>query len=217
VLPGRLIAAAAAALVLSACAGADGTDDGAIRENVIEPGITAIDESRLLACSSEASSFRTVLEIYEVSEGVPAPDEAALIDGDYVRRESELWDVVDGRLVPEHPDCGEVPTTIPAAEIVTEPGDTEIPSVDEVVATFTEQEVESFGGPECARELAVIFAGASQYVAIEGVEPDTMADVEAAGHFAEPVTMWEVVGDTLRPVSGSGCNDFVAARAGETG
>ena len=215
-LPSRLIAATAAAAVLAACAQADGTDDGAIRENVIEPGLAAIEESKLLACSSEASNFRTVLEIYEVSEGGPAADEAALIDGDYVRRESELWDVVDGRLVPEHPDCGEVPTTIPTTEIVTDPGDTDVPSVDEVMATFTDEDIESFGGPECARELAVIFAGASQYVAIEGLEPDTMADVEAAGHFAEPVTMWEVVDDTLRPVSGSGCSDFAAADADAT-
>ncbi len=72
-------ASAAAIVVLTACAGADGTDDGAIRENVVEPGLEAIDESRALACSSEASSFRTVLEIYEVREGEPAPDEAALI------------------------------------------------------------------------------------------------------------------------------------------
>jgi hypothetical protein len=48
------------------------------------------------------------------------------------------------------------------------------------------------------------------------VEPTTLADVEAAGYFAEPVTMWEVVDDTLRPAAGSGCVDFVAAEAGET-
>lgn len=215
-LSSRLIAAGAAAVVLAACAQVDGTDRGAIRENVIEPGITAIDDSRAFACNSDASTYRTVLEIYEVAEGEPAPDEAALVAGGYVRGESELWDVVDGRLVAQHPDCGDVPTSISATEIVTEASDAEVPSVDEVLATFTDDDVASFGGPDCARQLAVIFAGASSYAEQEGVEPTTMADVEAAGYFAEPVTMWEVVDDTLRPAAGSGCVDFVAAEAGES-
>ena len=99
-LPDRLtLAALAAAALLTACSGADGTDGGAIRENVIEPGITAIDESSGLACGSEASSFRTALEAYELVEGEPAADEQALIDAGLLRAESELWDVIDGRLV----------------------------------------------------------------------------------------------------------------------
>lgn len=205
----------AAAAVVSGCAQADGTENGAIRENDIEPGLDAIDESRMLACSSEASSFRTVLEVYEVREGEPAPDEAALIAGDYVRAESELWDVVDGELVPQDPACGDVPTTIPAAEIVTDAGSGEALTVDSVLADFTDDDIASFGGPDCARQLAVVFAGASQYAAIEGVEPDTIAQVEAAGLFAEPVTMWEVVDDTLRPTADSACLDFVAAEVDE--
>jgi hypothetical protein len=216
VLSRRLTAAAAAVVVLAACAQVDGTENGVIRENVIEPGITGIDESRALACGSEASSFRTVLEIYEVREGEPAPDEAALIEGEYVRSESELWDVVDGRLVVQHPDCGEVPTTVPAAEIVTDAGSGSALAVDEVLASFTGDDVASMGGPDCARQLAVVFAGASQYTALEGVEPETLADVEAAGYFSEPVTMWQVVDDTIRPTPDSGCIDFVAAEVEET-
>lgn len=213
----RLIAAATAAVVvLTACAQVDGTERGAIRENVVEPGLDAIDESRVLACSSEASSFRTVLEIYEVREGEPAPDEAALIEGDYVRNESDLWDVVDGQLVAQDPDCGEVPTTVTADEIVTDAGDTGVLTLDDVLATFTEDDVTSFGGPDCARQLAVVFAGASQYAVSEGVDPSSMDDVEAAGYFVEPVTMWEVVDDTIRPTPDSACLDFVAAEAGAT-
>lgn len=204
-------ASAAVAVVLTACAGADGTDNGAIRENVVEPGLEAIDESRALVCSSEASNFRTVLEVYEVSEGEPAPDEAALIEGGYLRGESELWDVADGELVAQHPDCADVPTTVPTQEIVTDAGSGEALSVDSVLADFTDDDIAAFGGPDCARQLAVVFAGASQYTAAEGVEPLTMADVEAAGYFTEPVTMWEVVDDTIRPTAGSGCTDFVAA------
>ena len=108
-----VVAAIVVALVAGGCAGVDGTDRGVIRENVIEPGITAIGDSRTFACDSDASTFRTVLEIYEVAEGEPAADEAALIDRGYVRGRSELWDVVDGRLVAQHPDCGDVRATAP--------------------------------------------------------------------------------------------------------
>ena len=211
----RRLITATVAVVLTACAQADGTERGAIRENVIEPGLDAIDESRVLACGSEASSFRTVLDVYEVREGEPAPDEAALIAGDYVRSESELWDVVDGELVAQDPACGEVPTTVPTTEIVTDAASGETLTVDSVLADFTDDDIASFGGPDCARQLAVVFAGASQYTAVEGVEPDTMADVEAAGYFAEPVTMWEVVDETIRPTPESECLDFVADAAAE--
>lgn len=209
------IASVAAAVTLTACGGADGTDDGAIRDNVIEPGLDVINESQALACGTEASNFRTVLEIYELTEGRPAPDETALVDGEYLRSESELWDVVDGRLVAEHPDCVDVPGTVPTEEIVTDAGAGEALDVDSVLAGFTDDDIASFGGPDCARQLAVVFAGASQYTAAEGVEPDTMEDVEAAGYFAAPVTMWEVVDDTLRPTPGSDCLDFVADAVAE--
>lgn len=213
----RLInTSAAAAVVLTACGGADGTGDGAIRENVVEPGRDAIDESRALACGAEASNFRTMLEIYELTEGEPAPDEAALVAGDYLRSESELWDVVDGRLVAEHPDCADVPGTVPTEEIVTEAGPGEPLSVDGVLADFTDDDIASFGGPDCARQLAVLFAGGSQYTAAEGVEPDTLADIEAAGYFVEPVTMWEIVDGILRPTPGSDCLDFVGDAAAES-
>jgi hypothetical protein len=213
----RLLAGAlaVAAFVATACAGADGTDRGAIRENVIEPGITAIDESRVAACGAEASSFRTALEAYDLLEGEPAPDEAALIAAGLLRDESELWDVVDGTLVPQDPACGDVATTVPTEEIVTESGTSDAAAVDEILATFTDDEIEGYGGQQCARQLAVVFAGAAAYAEQEGVDPDTIADVEAAGHLAEPVTMWRVVDGALRPTPGSPCLDFVAAMMSE--
>lgn len=200
------------ALAATACAGADGTERGAIRENVIEPGITAIDESRAAACGTEASSFRTALETYELLEGEPAADEAALIEAGLLRSESELWDIADGQLVAQDPACGNVATTVPTEEIITEESNAAsgAAAVDAMYATFTADQVESYGGPACARQLAVVYAGADAYADREGVAPDTLADVGAAGYLSEPVTMWEVVGDSLRPTAGSECNDFVA-------
>ena len=83
------------------------------------------------------------------------------------------------------------------------------PSVDDVLATFTPDDVASLGGAECARQLAIVIAGASRYAEREGVDPSTFA--EAEGDFEEPVTMWRLVDETLRPAPESGCTDFVAA------
>lgn len=200
-----------AVLVLAACAGADGTDDGVLRENVIEPGLEAIDESKVQACELEASSFRTALEIYEITTGEPAPNEAALVEGGQLRQESELWDVVDGDLVAQSPDCGDVSATVPTADIVTDEDASGVLAVKDVLAGFTDDDVASMGGTDCAGELAIIIAGASQFTEREGVEPDTIAELETAGDLVEPVSMWEVIDDTLRPVSDSSCLDFVTA------
>jgi hypothetical protein len=210
VLLSRLTVVAAASLVVTACAGADGTDGGAIQENVIEPGITAIDESDTVACGSEASSFRTALEAYEIVEGEPAADEQALIDAGLLREESELWDVTDGRLVAQNPDCGTVPATVPATEIVTDTGS--VPTVEDVLATLTAEDIALIGGADCARQLAVVVAGAARYAEREGVDPETFADAE--NDFEEPVTLWQLVDDALRPADGSGCVDFAAAGSG---
>jgi len=208
----RLTVVASATALLAACTGADGTEGGVVRENVIEPGITAVEDASAVACGSEASSFRTALEAYEVIEGEPAADEQALIDAGLLRAESELWDVVDGRLVADDAACVEVPTTVPAADIVTDGASGAPLTVDEVLATLTPSDVESVGGTDCARQLAVVLAGASRYVAREGVDPATFADVE--GDVDEPVTMWRLVDDTLRPAPGSGCIDYLAADEG---
>ncbi|MEO6651586.1 MAG: hypothetical protein ABIP17_02910 [Ilumatobacteraceae bacterium] len=204
----NLLTLALAAVVLPACAGVDGTERGAIRENVIEPGITAMDQSRELACGTDARTLQTALDAYAALEGSPAPDEAALIASGFLREESPAWDVSGGILVPQSDSCGPVPANATAStvEIVTEKATL---TVAEVLSTFTTDDVASFGGDACAQQLAVVFAGVSSYVDATGTEPGTIDDVEAAGYFAVPVTMWQVVDDSIRPVAGSGCLDFI--------
>lgn len=199
-------------VTLPACAGVDGTERGAIRENVVEPGITAIDQSRELACGIDARTIQTALDAYSALEGEPAADEATLIGSGFLREESEAWDVADGVLVAQDASCGPPPSGAPAStvEIVT---DTETLTVAETLATFTPDDIESVGGEACANQLAVVLAGAARYVAETSTEPDTIDEVEAAGYFDEPVTMWQVVDDAIRPVEGSGCLDFIGAPA----
>lgn len=209
-LQGRLIRPAvvgAALALLTACAGADGSDRGVIRENVIEPGITAIDNSKALACDADLNAVRTALETYELLKGEPAPDEAALVDAGFLREPSELYDVVDGAPVPVDPACGDLPASVPATtvEIVTSTEPEGAASADELYSGYTPDQIAAVGGPECARELAVIFAGVDRFITEQGTEPGTFADLETGGYFADQITLWQVVDDTLVPADGSGC------------
>lgn len=194
-----------AAGLLGGCASADGTDDGALREQVIEPGITALDESRRLVCGADASTLRTVLESYELLEGAPAADEAALVAGGYLHSETESYDVVDGEIVVADPACEGVPIDLPATEIVTatEPP----PSADEVLADFGDDGVAAVGGADCARELAAVYAAGERYVAEYGSDPADLDALVASGSIEVPVTRWVLAGDRLVPAPDSGCID----------
>lgn len=203
----RLISSVGAALLLTACAGVDGTERGAIRENVVEPGITAIGQARSESCSINASTLRTAIDAYSLIEGSPPPNEQALVDAGFLRNAIDDWDIVDGVLVAENPACGDVPTTVPTEEIVTESSSGAM-TVDDVLATFTAADIDELGGPDCARQLAIVGLGASQFAEREGVEAESLAEIEAAGLLAEPVTLWQVVDEMLRPADGSPCLDF---------
>lgn len=203
----RLTLVVTGSLLVTACAGVDGTERGAIRENVVEPGITAIDESRVLACGAEATAFRTAMDAYELFEGEATPDEQALVDGGFLRSTSDLWDVVDGRLVPQDPACGDVPATVPTADIVTD-GRAGLETVDEFVATFSDDDIASVGGAECARELAVLIVGAQSFLLSEGRDATTIDEIRDAGHLTEPMTRWQLDRDAIRPSADSGCIDF---------
>lgn len=209
----RVGLATAALVVVAGCAGVDGTDRGAIRENVIEPGITAMNQASELACSNSAAVLRTAMEAYEMLEGSPASDEAVLVTSEYLREESDLWDIVDGQLVAVDPGCGSVPTQ--AADEIDIVTSTEPPlRADDVFAGFTADQVAAVGGPECAHQLADVFAGADRFIAELGREPDTLDEIDAAGYFDAPVTLWQVVDGALIPADGSSCVDVATTPSG---
>lgn len=199
-----------ACLTTGIIAAVAGCGDNTLEDAVVRPGITAIEESKAVACGADADALRTALEIYETMEGAPAPDEAALVTAGRLREESELWDVSDGALVPAHPDCGPVPADTPSGtsvvEIVTDVEPT--PTADEVFATFTADDIAGVGGEACARELAAIFSAGARYVAERGEEPVVMDDLVAGGFLGATPELWVVSGDDLVPVEGSGCVAF---------
>lgn len=199
-LRGRLTLVAVALVATGAC-----SEGGAIEENVVRPGITAITEDApAAACSVNAATLRAAIESYRLLEGEPPSDEQALVDAGYLRGTTTDWDVVDGELVAENPACGDVDEApLATLDIVTE---AEPLDADELYATFDEAAIESVGGEECARELAAIVAAAETFLAERQAEPTDIAALVTSGYLAEAPERWQLVGAELLPVDGSGCN-----------
>ena len=203
------------ALVVASCASADGTDRGALREAVVEPGITAVQEAPAAACSTDAGTIGAALDTYEVLEGQPAPDEQALIDGGYLRSPSANWDVANGELIPQNPDCGGAAPTLAPIEIVTETsiaGD-EAPDPDpiplpetpaDLVAQLPPEEITRVGGEACALEVAVAVLGANRWAEEHALPPGSLELVATDGYI-EPLTLWTVDGPGLVPTPDGGC------------
>lgn len=92
-----------AALLAGACRGDDG--GGALEDNLIRPGVTAINEATSLACNADRTALETALETYELLQGEPAADQDALVAAGYLRSPSALFDVTDGALSAVDPGC----------------------------------------------------------------------------------------------------------------
>jgi hypothetical protein len=204
----------AAAATLAACGGDDG--GGAIEENVVRPGITAMEQASALACDGDRQTLQTAIESYTLLEGDPPPDESALVAGQYLREESELYDVVDGQVVTVDPGCGGTGTVPPATPPVTDVGQivtsTEPPlTPDQMMAELTPEEIAQVGGEACARELVTIFTAGQSYVAEQGKDPENLDELVEAGYLETPITLWVVDGETLLPAEGSGCVDLETA------
>ena len=203
-LQGRLTTFAAAATLLAAACSGSG---GAIEQNVVRPGITAIQEDAPAAtCSVNASTVRSAVDSYTLLEGAPPVNEQVLVDEGYLRSLTTDWDVVDGEIVPENPACGPVPeATVATLDIVTE---TEPLDADEYYATLGPEQIDSVGGEACARELASIVAAAERYVVEQGAEPLAIGDLVDSGYLESTPELWMLDQDELVATDGSGCVGF---------
>ena len=79
--------------------------DGVIEDNLIRPGITAMNQASDLACNADRAALTMALETFEIMQGDPATDQAALIEAGYLREPSTLHEVVDGQIQPTDPGC----------------------------------------------------------------------------------------------------------------
>jgi hypothetical protein len=200
----------ALALSLAACGGG-----GAIEDNLVRPGITAIDESRALACTTDAQSLETAIGGYEMLNGHPPADEQELIAAQYLREASDSWDIVDGVLVPQAAACGVVTATTPSGSVArTAPASelgqivtaTDVPlTPEELLASLTDEQIASVGGVDCARELVAIFDAGERYLAEQGAEPASLDELADRGYLAQPSTLWVETDGQLLPATGSTC------------
>jgi hypothetical protein len=217
VLQGRLIGLAVAAGLAAVATGCGDGSDGAIADNVIEPGITAINNAELLTCDQNLAALQTAIQAYAMLEGAPPADEAALVEAAYLRGEVEGWDVVNGQTVATDAQCGDVgatpantavPATAPATTIGQIVTDTEAPmTAEQMLATLTDEQIVAMGGTECANELVAIAVAAQRFVEEQGVDPLDMAALIDAGYLTAAPVLWTVVDGDLVGIEGSGCVD----------
>ena len=199
-LPRRLTASlvACGVIVLASCGGGNEIEDAVVR-----PGITAIEEARSETCAANASVLRQAIDAYTLLEGEAPTDETALVP-DYLREETTDWDIVDGEIVAENPACGSVPEVTPLDDIVTSTAP--LPTADEILATWSDDQIDGVGGTECAAELAAILAAAPRYAEERGVDPAGLADLVDAGYLTEQPRLWTVTDDELVPTDDSPCS-----------
>ena len=109
----RSVGGAGVAVVVLAVLAGCGSNSPA--EVIIKPGISAIDESRALACNSDLQTLQMAIESYTLLNAGPPTAESDLVP-DWLTGESELYDVVEGRVVgAAGSGCTPAPTAAPAA------------------------------------------------------------------------------------------------------
>ncbi len=215
-LQGRVILALGAGLAAVVGLAACGKGSRPIENNVVRPGITAMEQASALACSSDADVLSKAIDIYTELEGDAPPDQAALVAAGYLRERSKLHDVVDGQIVPVAVDCGgtgappattpsgSAPMTAPATDLGEIVTSTDPPlTAQAMLAQFTPDEIAEVGGQECAGELASIFVASQNYVAAQGQDPASLDDL--AGYLDQTIDLWLVENDALVPAPNSGC------------
>ncbi len=203
-----LVACVAMLGLLTACGG-----EGVIEKNVTRPGITALDQSKVLACEGDAETLRTAMEAYDLLESKPAHDETTLVAAQYLKQESEYWNIANGQLVAQDPDCATVTpveivteqTASAAAEVSTDLS-TELAAMtpESVVAGATEAEIAEVGGRDCALELARVGLAFGQSAIANGVEPTSIRQLLDDGTL-EPLTLWTPTDMVLDAAPGSAC------------
>lgn len=209
-----LAAIVAAGAFVTACASGDTDESGA---DTAAPVITPVDADTAARCDDEADALRAAITAFEAAEGTTPESDAALVATGYLDAESDLFEVVDGRIeatanackgsVPVTAPSGSAPLTAPATELGQIITDDELLTAADVFATMSADDVAAFGGEACARELADVFAAAERFIAREGSEPTSLDDL--ADDLEQPVRLWvlDAAGLRLVPADGSPCPD----------
>lgn len=84
------------------------------------------------------------------------------------------------------------------------------PTTEEYLAMLDEADIEQLGGVACATELSAVFAASDRYAADTESDVGSVRDLIEAGYLTHPLVLFELDGDMITPVAGSGCNDLFA-------
>jgi hypothetical protein len=207
---------AGATLLVAACGSAD-TDSGASGTQSTAPATaspptaptaptapTTVASTTIAVadreCPTERKTVEVATEAFYAQYGRFPESEDELVEVEFLREATGIYSV--------DADTGEV-TRVPDVPCLDEreTDASEAVSADEIYTRLTDDEIEAVGGPECAREIAMIIAAGERFVDREGRDPESLDDLDADLD-GEP-TLWtfDVEADSIVPAEGSPCPD----------
>lgn len=204
---------AGASLLVAACGAAD-TDSGASGTQSTTPGTastsTTASPSTTIAvaddeCPIERKTLEIATEAFFAQYGRFPESEDELVEVELVREATGIYSV--------DADTGEI-TRVPGVPCLDEreADASGVASADDVYATLTNDEIEQFGGPACAREIAVIIAAGERFITREGRDPESLEDLCADLDVEPRLWTFDAEADSIVPAAGSPCPDVSAPR-----
>lgn len=194
-------------LVVSACGAAESSGPGAVpppratlpptatvasaASTTSTTTTTSFDVTSVEDCDADRRTLEVAAEAFFAEHGRYPVGQDELV-GDYLRGPITSHELLADGVV------GRVPGA-PCTTLAIEP----IPTVEEILADFGDEAIESLGGPDCARQLAVLAHAATVRERETRDELDRIDELEP--YLTEPVTLWTLEGDRLTGSPGSGC------------
>ncbi len=165
-------------------------------EVIVKPGITAIEQSSALACDADRLTLETAIENFTLLNVDPPAAESDLVP-DWLRSESQLYDLVDGQVVPA-PDSG-CPAGTAATAAAADPSD---PAA--APATTSGDGTVPVDLGECEKQHKVLEVAMAAYFTATGSPAASEADL-LPEYLVTEISGYDVVDGTIVPAPASPC------------
>jgi len=178
-----------AALATLGCGVLAGCGSNSPTEVIVEPGITAIREGSALACSSDLGNLQLAIEAYTTLNVNPPVAESDLVP-EWLRAESDLYDLVGGQIVPAPgSECPAPSSDAAEAAPATTPSGTSSPSQDPL---------------ECDQQRTLLQVALDAYVAANGSVPATEGDL-VPKWLRREASEYDILDGAIVPAPGTPC------------
>jgi hypothetical protein len=152
-------------------------------EVIVEPGISAIEQSSVLACQNDRASMQSAVENFTLFNVGPPSAESDLVP-DWLRSESQLHDLVDGAVVPAAGSgCDEAPADAAGATATTtappEPSNLRECTVDYKTLQVAIEAYYAMNGDAMTATEQALFDGALLRGLSEAFDVDTAGQIVA--------------------------------------